>query len=732
MVALQSLMKSSDIIAVQEHWLFNYEQRILNNIDPLFTSYARSVDDLQPISPFQKPRGYGGTAFLWKKDIDGLVKELPDGNERIICLEVTTTSDKFCLICAYMPCRGRGTNSEADFHETLDTLHEIYTKYHDSYTIVLMGDLNGSITKVNPNARDVSLTNFCIDHNINVDVPRKDTFFHVNGKDSNQSDYILFRRDATLKYTNYITLGYNSFPTNVSDHVPVQVCMDVRLKVKRSKPKVSAYQQRINWSKIDTVNYNNITVSSTVSAIKDNHELSLAVDNLIDRLNDATMDSYLVPPKKPKKSNKGLDLWSPELAKLVNENKESNHAWAQAGKPRSPDHPTVIERKRTKCKLRSAIRRSRAISRKRDYEEIMEADGDNKLLFYKLIQRQRSTKSTDTDNLVIDGNEMRGDDEVMQGFKEYFRDLAVPKLSDDYCENYKATAEFKEVLLYDMYQNIDHSATTEPLNLDDIKKIVSSCKNRKAQDSDNITAEHFKFAGSGTLHDLMVIINSILKSKYIPPRLLHGTLTPILKKSKDKTNPSNYRGIIVTSVIGKLLEKAWLLRANPVILSKQNRLQRGFTAHCSSTNAALMITEAIAEAKDCKKPLYITFLDVTKAFDVVQHSILMDEIHRMGIQGDLWLILKQLYNRPTTSLKWKSTISEPFTIQQGVRQGGASSAPVYKCYTNSLLDQLQDHHTHRIGSVDVSAPTCADDMAVLANHPEDYAGCNQHRQYICK
>ena len=49
------------------------------------------------------------------------------------------------------------------------------------------------------------------------------------------------------------------------------------------------------------------------------------------------------------------------------------------------------------------------------------------------------------------------------------------------------------------------------------------------------------------------------------------------------------------------------------------------------------------------------------------------------------LMLQQLYNSPTTSVKWKSKVSNSFNINQGVRQGGASSAPIYKCYTASTF-----------------------------------------------
>ena len=139
-----------------------------------------------------------------------------------------------------------------------------------------------------------------------------------------------------------------------------------------------------------------------------------------------------------------------------------------------------------------------------------------------------------------------------------------------------------------------------------------------------------------------------------------------------------------------------------------------------SSNAALLVTEAVNEAIDTKQPIYVTLLDVSKAFDVVDHTILLDELYDSGIQGKLWLVFKQLYAKPTTSVKWNGYLSENFRVKQGVRQGGVSSAPIYKVYTNRLLDQLLDHHTnHCIGTTKIPAPTCADDMAILSNSPLD-------------
>ena len=726
LLAVQDMLKIIDIMAILEHWLYNYEQKLFNTIDPSFSNFVRSVDDLHPISPYQKPRGFGGTAFMWRKSLDDKISELPDGDEKVMCIEVNVLAQKLCLICAYLPCRGGAMNCEQAYQEALDSIREIYIKYCDTHTIILMGDLNGSIKRSNPSSRDAALLRACKELKISTEVPKQDTFYHVNGRDSNQSDYILMSCDERHLCQNYATMGYDLIATNVSDHIPVKVEINIKVIPSNRRSKAannsSVTQPRINWSNIDLDKYQVLTKGSSVHTdhVKDNCDLVFAVENLTATLNKAANDSCLVPPKKPRKSKKGLDIWTPEIAHLAKNNKEKHGVWIDAGSPRSSDHPTLINMKKAKTKFRSAIRRTRALARKRDYDEIMEATKDDKLLFYKLIQKQRSNKLTNTDILVINGNQVVGDDQVMLGFKEHFENLATPQEETDFCDDYKLTSELKEGLLFDLYNSTSHSFPVEPLNLDEIKRIVRSCKNGKAQDGEGISAEHFKYADEGLLKDLMFIINRIMQTKFVPPKLLHGVLTPILKKSKDKKDPANYRGITVTSIIGKLLEKAWLLRANPIIEGNQSRLQRGFTAKCSSINAALLITESIAEAKDTRKPLYITFLDASKAFDVVDHSILMNELHRMGIEGDLWLILKQLYNNPKTSLKWKDACSDQFIVHQGVRQGGASSAPIYKAYTNPLLHQLEAHHqTHKIGTINIPAPTCADDMAIIAHHPSD-------------
>ena len=166
-------------------------------------------------------------------------------------------------------------------------------------------------------------------------------------------------------------------------------------------------------------------------------------------------------------------------------------------------------------------------------------------------------------------------------------------------------------------------------------------------------------------------MNFVFASK--TPVLKSGLITPIFKKG-EKTNPANYRGITITSVLLKVVEHILNRRHNAQLEKKtQSHLQKGFTAGSLSIDAALILSECISEAKNMCKPLILATLDAQKAFDVVNHCILLRKLYSDGITGDDWLLLNDMYVDLTSIVKWGDNLSSPINIRQGVRQAGVLS-----------------------------------------------------------
>lgn len=117
-------------------------------------------------------------------------------------------------------------------------------------------------------------------------------------------------------------------------------------------------------------------------------------------------------------------------------------------------------------------------------------------------------------------------------------------------------------------------------------------------------------------------------------------------------------------------------------------------------------------------PTYIAFLDSKAAFDVVIHANLIRRLFQTGFTYQSILMIESLYDNATSCVKWKGQFSEKFKIEQGVRQGGAMSADLYKVYVNPLLDSLANIGLGgHIGNIYCCAPTCADDVALISNNP---------------
>lgn len=118
LTVIDTLASQTDILCLQEHWLHRFEEARLADLATQHgKGYAlKCYDDSEPLPPAQRLRGQAGVATLWNTELTPPdVTVLPDGANNILAITIqpqAPSSERLCIINAYMPCRGNHTEIE--------------------------------------------------------------------------------------------------------------------------------------------------------------------------------------------------------------------------------------------------------------------------------------------------------------------------------------------------------------------------------------------------------------------------------------------------------------------------------------------------------------------------------------------------------------------------------------------------------------------------------------------
>ena len=100
---IDRLVRSTNVILLQEHWLFDSQLTTLMEINEGYVGTGKAVDSTDQIMPVHMPRGYGDIGIFWKKDKDHLATFVLGGNH---IQGITIRAEKpILLVSIYMPCK---------------------------------------------------------------------------------------------------------------------------------------------------------------------------------------------------------------------------------------------------------------------------------------------------------------------------------------------------------------------------------------------------------------------------------------------------------------------------------------------------------------------------------------------------------------------------------------------------------------------------------------------------
>ena len=229
------------------------------------------------------------------------------------------------------------------------------------------------------------------------------------------------------------------------------------------------------------------------------------------------------------------------------------------------------------------------------------------------------------------------------------------------------------------------------------------------------------YGGATLVTHMTTLFNQIVEQEYIPLIFQHGLIIPIPKSyNKDPSDPSNYHGITLLSVIAKIFKKVILLCLQTAGIPNQvHPLQGGFKPGVSCIHTAFIFQEAIQQLREQKQKAHVALLDVQKPFDTVWHNGLFYKLYHYGIQDNIWCILRKWYDSSSCTVLWDGEQSRPFNINQGVKQGAILSPLLYNLFVNELVTLEQSGLGVKIGSVYCGAPMYADDLALIASSAEE-------------
>ena len=161
-----------------------------------------------------------------------------------------------------------------------------------------------------------------------------------------------------------------------------------------------------------------------------------------------------------------------------------------------------------------------------------------------------------------------------------------------------------------------------------------------------------------------------MKAGRFPTNLKNGYVAGI-HKGGDKDIPANYRPIVLTSHISKILERlvrmdmVQYLDENQLWDSRQHRSRRGR----STLSQLLLHYDGIIQAMEQGKNLVVIYLDFAKAYDRVDHSVLIGKIKALGFEAKIGEWISTFLIERTQSVKIDGTLSEAKMIWSGVPQG---------------------------------------------------------------